>query len=319
MTVFAALPAAASTLSDLVATLPEKTWAQLPGNSSLNNLNIQNSTFFFANTGVWDAGNNRVLFMGGPGNCCADVPTYRLMTYDEASNQWSQTTTPYTTGGHAYDGNAFGNGTLYFGLYTQRSVKTWNGSSWGSLPNLPWTVSVATAMTYFPEAGGPVYVNGSGRAAIWRNGSWTNITGGDWGDYHTFAEYNPVHGVVWLGSGNNDTRATYRLDANLNLTRMANAPFSLNVPNAIQVADPVSGKYLVLNRNNNTWWEFDIIANTWSQISGMTNKPGIADPIMAVPLPEHGAIMLYNNQGPTVHVYRHTASSGTPAQGTSAM
>ena len=308
------LPASASTLSDLVATIPEKTWVELPGNSSLNNLDIQNSTFFFANSGVWDSGNNRVLWMGGPGNCCAAVPTYKLMSYDEASNQWDEFNTPYTTGGHAYDANAFGNGIFYFGLYATRSVKTWNGSSWSQLPDVPWPTVVATSMTYFPEAGGPVYVNGNGRAALYRNGSWQDLGSGAWQGIHSFAEYNPVHGVVWLGSGNDAERVSYRLDANLNLTRLSNAPFALNVPDAIQVPDPISGKYLVLNRNNNTWWEFDILTDTWSQISGMVNKPSIGDPIMAVSLPEHGAIMLYDNRGPTVSIYRHSTSTGTPAQ-----
>ncbi len=140
---------------------------------------------------------------------------------------------------------------------------------------------------------------------------WQQINGGSWGSIHTFAEYNPVHGVVWLGGGNDNDFANYRLNADLTLTRMANAPFSMTVPNAIQVADPVSGKYLVLNRNNNAWWEFDIIANQWSQISGMANKPAISDSIIAISLPEHGAIMLYNESPRRVHLYRHTASSGT--------
>ncbi|MEL6214620.1 MAG: hypothetical protein AAFQ99_02970 [Pseudomonadota bacterium] len=278
----------------------------MPPNSSLSGIGLSDAHFYWANSGVWDSANNRVIWVGGPGSCCATTPTYVMVRYNENTNTWQSDNTPYTSSGHAYDGNAFGANKLFFALNSQSSVKVWNGGSWSTLPNVNVTPSVANAMTYFPEADGLVYVGGNGSLAIYREASgWSDISGSGWGDYHVFAEYNPVHGVVWFGSGNNANQKTFRLNSDLSVTQMQDAPFSLGASAAIQVVDPASGKYLVLNRQNNTWWEFDIMANQWSQINNMTNKPGISQSIFAVSLPEHNAIMMYNHGSNNAFLYRH--------------
>ena len=298
--------AQASELSDITDNLTIGTWEAMPPNASRNSLGLSLAHFYWANTAVWDPANNRMIWVGGPGSCCAPTPTYVMVRYNENTDTWQSNDTPYTSSGHAYDGNAFGNNKFYFALYNQQSVKVWDGANWSTLPNTPFGPSVANGLTYFPEANGLVFVAGDGKIAIYRDGSgWEDIPGSGWGDYHVFAEYNPVHGVGWFGSGNNDNLKSFRLNADLSVTQMQNAPFSLGTRDAIQVVDPAAGKYLVLNRKNNSWWEFDIIANQWSQINSMSNKPGISQSIFAVSLPEHNAIMLYNHEGSNAFLYRH--------------
>ncbi len=51
LTAISVAGANASTLSDLTGSLAEKTWVQMPANSSLDGISIQDSHFYFANSG----------------------------------------------------------------------------------------------------------------------------------------------------------------------------------------------------------------------------------------------------------------------------
>jgi len=310
----------ASVLTDLVASMPEKTWVQMPANSSITGLGLEQTLTTYANSGVWDSANDRMMWMGGPGGCCVSEPIYKMITYDAPTDTWNMQVTPFHNRGHGYDGNAYdpNTGRFYFKSWYE-GIKVLNGNSWSSIPDAPWGEEAAPALTYFPAAnngaGALLYVGSLGHLA-WFNGSrWIQIDQGQtWGSYHNIAVYNPVHNVVWLGSGStagassNANRVTYKLDAQMNLTRMNDAPFDLQSSSsgAMQMADPNSGKFLIQRRSNDSWWEYDILADRWAQISGMANKPNLEAPF-GVTIPELGVIMVFENytSGAKAYIYKH--------------
>lgn len=316
----------ASVLSDLAASLPEKTWTKMPSNSSLSSLGLENTLTTYANTGVWDPVNDRLMWAGGPGGCCVQNPVFKLITYDAGADTWAIRNTPYSGSGHAYDGNAFdpGTGRFFFKHWRSPDLKIWNGSSWSSAPNLPWE-KPATAVVWFPDInngnGALVYVgqdesDGQGGRLAWLDGStWRKIQQGQrWGKVHTFAEYNPVHKVVWLGSGSENDRAIYKLDAQLNVTRLSDAPFNLqsSESGAMSVVDPATGLYIVYNRSSKDWWQYDIIADQWTRITDMINKPPQFWNNFAVPIPEYGVILVFEHKNgqvdETAYLYKHAPS-----------
>jgi hypothetical protein len=307
-----------SVLGDLAKALPARTWVEMPENNSLKNMSLDYSIFYYNDSGCWDPLNKRMRWVGGPGTCCANPAIYQILTYDEASDTWSRQSTPYSGSGHGYDGNALdpGTGDHYFTRYHDEIVHKYSGSSWSNLPTLPYSATAAMGLAWFPELnngqGGLVHVGGSGRSAWFNGSSWTAIPrpSQGWGSYHTFAEYNPVHKFVWLGGGNNNERVTYKLDAQLNLTRFQDAPFNLRPNVSVNSVDPISGKFIVRQNSDNSFWEFDPIADSWQEITGMANKPASLSGFNA-PITDHGVIMYLRHQNATrrVYLYRHTAGT----------
>jgi hypothetical protein len=303
--------ASGAVLDDLVAGMAPGTWIKMPQNSTFDNLSLGYSLLYWADGGVWDSINDRVIWVGGPGSCCADPPIYKMITYTESNGAWQVSTTPFSGSGHAYDGNALdpSTGTLYFGKHYDDYVKVWDGSSWSELPELPWTGGVTPALAWFPELddgnGGLVYAKENGKVAWYDGSSWHKINDGQsWPDYNNFAEYNPVKKVVWLGEGTDH----YALDAQLNMRKLQTPPIDLDDGAALKSVDPVSGLYIVLDIIHNVWWQFNIDTDTWTQLAGMSGAPSAGESMFHVPLTEHGVIM-YFIQNDGVYLYKHAAAT----------
>jgi hypothetical protein len=312
-----------SVLSNSVAGMADRSWAKMPDNASLAGLTMGYSLLYWCNSGVWNPVAHKMQWVGGPGTCCATPATYQLITYNEATDTWSIAATPYEGSGHSYDGNAMdpATGVHYFGKKDELAVKTWNGSSWGALPDLPWSATTPS-MAWFPDInngkGGLLFLSEAGRLAWYDGTKWTVITGLTGlaqGSYNTFAEYNSVQKVVWLGAGNGTDKVSYKVDAQLKVTRMKDAPISLNNSSSLQAADVRSGMYFVVNLTDHTYWEYDIANDIWAQITDMTGTP-VEDHsynTLIVPLPEHGAIMLFRHywEYRNIYIYKHGVSSAT--------
>lgn len=256
MILFSALTISdASKLGDLAAALPAKSFVKITGNASLIALSLESSIMYWTNSGVWDPIKKQVRWMGGPGSCCANPPVYKMITYDVATDNWSIAATPYTGTGHGYDGNTLNpaTGLHYFGQKDEPQVRVWNGASFSLLPAAPVSAMTTPSLTWFPEinsgSGGLLFMGDEGKLASYNGTTWTAITGVQVTGYDNFSEYNPVKKVVWLGSGS----GSYRLSANMTLTKLAAAPFSLEGNAcALHSCDPVSGLYIVTNLANNT-------------------------------------------------------------------
>jgi len=310
-----------SVLSNLAANLAPKSFVKMPSNASLTNMTMDYSLTYWTNSGVWNPLEKRMEWMGGPGTCCANPAWFRMMYYAESTDTWSLAQTPFSGSGHGYDGNALNpvTGFHYFGQKDQLQVRVWNGASFSLLPAAPLTTVTTPSLTWFPDmnagAGGLLFMGDAGTLA-WYNGTkWTAITGVAVTSYDNFSEYNPVNKVVWLGSAS----GSYRLAADLTLTKLTAAPFSLEGNAcALHSCDPVSGKYIVTDLSNSNWWTFDIMTDTWAQITGQTNKPnfgtncgGNGNNQFQVVIPDYGVIMYFDHNAtpPSVYLYRHTASA----------
>jgi hypothetical protein len=306
-----------SVLSNLAAGLAEKAFVKMPANASLTNMTMDYSLTYWTNSGVWNPIAKRMEWMGGPGTCCANPAWFRMIYYTESTDTWSIAQTPFSGSGHGYDGNALNpvTGLHYFGQKDQLQVRVWNGTSFSLLPAAPLSTVTTPSLTWFPDmnagAGGLLYMGDAGTLAWYSGTKWTTITGVSVTSYDNFSEYNPVNKVVWLGSAS----GSYRLSANLTLTKLAAAPFSLEGNAcALHACDPVSGKYIVTNLANSTWWEFDIMADTWTQITGQAGKPNFGtncggngnNQFQAV-IPDYGVIMYFdhNTTPPSVYLYKH--------------
>jgi hypothetical protein len=307
----------AAKLGDLAAALPAKSFVKITGNASLDALNLESSIMYWTNSGVWDLVKKQVRWMGGPGSCCANPPVFKMITYDEATDNWTVAATPYIGTGHGYDGNTINpvTGIHYFAQKDEPRVRVWNGASFSLLPAAPITAMTTPSLTWFPDinsgAGGLLFMGDEGKSAWYNGTTWATITGVPVTGYDNFSEYNPVYKVVWLGSGS----GSYRLSADLTLTKLAAAPFSLEGNAcALHSCDPVSGLYIVTNLASNTWWTFDITTDTWVQITGLTGKPdfgtacgGNGNNQFQVVIPDYGVIMYvdHNTSPLSVYLYKH--------------
>jgi hypothetical protein len=319
--------AVSSVLSDLAARLAPHQWGMMPLNSSLGALDMHYSLLFYTDSGVWDPVNKKIAWVGGPGTCCANPAIYQRVSYDEASDTWSMASTPFSGSGHGYDGNALNTttGDHYFAYWSDKRVNVWNGSSWGKLPDHPLSSSCCVGLAWFPELnngkGGLVYVGGSGRVAWYNGSSWTSVSGATsapWGGIEVFAQYNPVLKVVWMGGGGGGNYVNYKMDVQGKLTRMKDAPVNLKNNVSLKSCDPVSGKFLVYDMNSEQWWEYDMTADSWAQITDMTPKFSLGSgSLFHAPIPEYGVVAVFrlSSSAKYVYLYKHTASSAV--EGTS--
>ncbi len=219
----------------------------------------------------------------------------------------------------AYDGNALdpATGDHYFAVFGDRKVNRLHEGTWSKLSDLPWTPNVAVGMAWFGALaqgkGELVYVNGYGQLARFDGSVWHDIEGATddpWGTYNTFAEYNPVHRLLWFGSGNEHETVHYVMNEKIELSRRKDAPFSLNNGKALHSVDTASGKFIVTQYDDQSWWEYDPIADSWTAISDMKNKPEL-NSTFHVPIPECGVILYFDhyNERRNAYLYRHSAAA----------
>jgi hypothetical protein len=57
------------------------------------------------------------------------------------------------------------------------------------------------------------------------------------------------------------------------LKKLNDAPFSLSNSAALHAVDPASGVFVVTNEEDNTYWEYDVSGDRWTQITNMQNPP----------------------------------------------
>jgi hypothetical protein len=292
--------------------MSQRGFLRLPDNASLRALDLEPSLLYWSDSAVWDPALRQVRWVGGPGTCCSDEPTYQLLAYDVDSDRWTRTPTPFTGSGHAYDGNAIDplTGTHYFALFLDTAVKRKVGAGeWSELPAAPIHSTPASALAYFPEAGGLVFVGGGPEAAFFDGATWSTIAAPDepWGAYHVFAEPNPVQHTVWLGGGNGHERVSYVLDAYLDLERMPDAPVDMRMSDSLTSVDPATGDHLLFSPQTQSLFELDPIARAWRQVEVELPDFG-GGHLFQVPIPDCQVIFLMQHDGErrTVYLYRHS-------------
>jgi hypothetical protein len=319
---FLSVFAFSSVLSDIANGMEPGTWAMMPENASFDNLDMPYSLFYYNDSGCWDPINKRIRWIGAGGTCCTNGQYY-LMTYTESDNTWTIENAPFIKSGHGFDGNAMdpATGIHYFYLFHEAGIRTLDGSTWSTLPDIPFTASASNAPSWFPDInngnGGLVHVGASGNSAWFDGSNWNTIPkpAQAWGDRAMFSQYNPVHKFVWLGGGPNNLRVHYKLDAQLNLTRFKDAPLDMRMSKTLHSVDPVSGMCIVCTTGGAEWWEFNPVTDTWTPLANTQGAPqgSIA---MQVPIPDYGVILYVRHyvRQRDVYIYKHAAPSAVSSK-----
>lgn len=309
------------------------------------------SIFPYTEDGVWDPQTHRVYFIGSDHiyiDQCSDKMAERFISYSEATNSWSELPDPawFANGvRHGYDHTAIdvANGVLYHFQFgdSYRGVQRYNvttGSWLAATPDAP-SRACCVGVEYFPEfTGGNSQTPGglvmAGDRNVWVHrtvtNTWTNNLGGsgnlNFGDYHTLAEYNPVHKVVIFGGGEiyspyQAFGTLYKLAADGTISTVATAPFGLRVNQSIVTVDPMSGDYLVFGPNGE-FYVLDITTNIMSQWQLQGTTPPFSSPrresgvsavdlTIAVPISTYGVVMFVkhipdNSAETKVYLYKHS-------------
>ena len=177
---------------------------------------------------------------------------------------------------------------------------------------------------YFPDMGGLIVSNNGGGSLYHFKDStqeWSQLASNlPMGDYHGFAEYNPVHKVVVFGGGNGSNRL-YRLNADGSTATLKDAPSELRTNEAVFTVDPVSGDYIVLAEGL-TLYAFDPMSDTWTVADPNPPLPTINanSPfnVIAAPISNYGVTMFvttYRNPSESeVWLYKHSPGTIPPVR-----
>jgi uncharacterized protein (TIGR03382 family) len=325
-------PAMATPLSELAATLAPGEFAELETENGGPVLaetmgGATGSILPYSEDAVWDARTGRYYFIGSDHIYDGDSSTPRFVAYDEADNRWLVMPEPgwFPRGTrHGYDHSAMLDGRLYH-------ITVIRGEPLHELDPISgaWTERAALEDTGynrfgglepFPALGGLVYVENTS-LFLWERDAdrWTTLESGlPMGDYHNFAEYNPVHEVVIFGGGN-DSGVVHVLEADRSVRRAPDAPFPLRVNSAIVTVDPLSGDYLVFG-GDGEFWVFDATTDEWRlqpvTVPFFGLREGAVDLMIAAPIDSYGVVMFVQHTDPgdtpevNVWLYKHSPGMG---------
>jgi hypothetical protein len=347
---------AASALQTLATSLQPGQWAEF----TTNNIGPTLGPTFGGSTQnvlaespemVWDPLTQKVLFFGGD-HC--DIAQF--ITYDAATNTWQRepraawmpTQANYCNGmmhGEDLAGMDPARGNFYFReffLYS-REVHRYNTTTktWTDLPlmgNVGDYLESSMGVDFFPEMNSLVIVNGGGGLPKWNNvylfsettQQWTTLPLGLSGpaeSYRNFARYNPVHKVVLFSIAGFGDRRLFKLDRNGVVTRLKDAPIGLGImcpcdaPAAIILADPVTGDYIVIEKDTKALWRYDVGTDTWTKTSTQvparvfTSAPD--NPIFSVAAATIASYQVHwftscDAANCRVHLYKYAAGPAVP-------
>lgn len=326
---FFSVQANATTLSNLIRSMPVNSWATLATDGDGSGFSFSNllqsggyTIFNWSDKGAWDPVNKKVWYRGG-----GHLQTEKLISYDDATNTWSLVQNFNNAGSfhHSYGVNTINPTTrrLYFRNYgtsttvQQANIDSYGGYSSLSANNLVQNPICCIALEYFPERNELLWINGvefdppAAHVYAYRfsSGTWANVGSNlTFGCYDTFAVYNPVRKEVLFGGGDDSPancgasgyngRAINIYDQNGTVTRKADAPIQMGIDFTVSTVDPVSGKYLFLNQDQSLRI-YDAGTDTWSTATGTGVPPAAmftaqAPPnfdIIAIPISTYGAVM----------------------------
>lgn len=326
--------AEASVLSNAAASLQPGRFVEISTGLTGADLQPDNSAgsiFDWADSGIWDPVQHRYAFIGkeaGPDS------HFRNIVYDEASNTWSYGTVPVAVGtGHGYDHNTGDpvTGTHYYRDYNSTTIYRQNGTSWATMAPLPSGVTIVagiaksrTGLLYSDLTWDVYYDDATGaQRVVDCRVAYPGLP--KIGDYHSIAEYDPVHDVFLIGGGNN-TLAMYRV-AIVNgvpvRTPLRNAPWEFGVGEYDQhtniTCDPVTGEFIIYKKITGVFYGYNIMTDTWRQIgtSGDGKMPPlpvgrVTSPVAAA-VSSYGVIMYLAHRGSSASVYLYKHAAAGPA------
>ena len=315
-----AQPVLATELSDLAESMSPGSFAKLEtsgfrGGALLAPSGAANYITMFADSAEWDPINRTVNFIGASHSS----PRATFIQYSDDTNSWTTLSHPVHDEIHGYDHNAINTrtGDFFHRPFNGPEIFQYSPSrnSWTEF-NLPSSgYQITGALEYFPEMDRLVYVDSA--LGVWARdlqaGRWERLSNAlPMGNYHTFMEYNPVHGVMLFGGGQGD-KTVYKMDAAGNIERQGNAPVGLGVgTNESRISvDPISGDYIVL-RSNQRMYSYDVINDDWTELSVQYPSGNPTDGTIEASITDYGVIMYihYDYDKSAIYLYKH--SPGTP-------
>ncbi len=232
--------------------------------------------------------------------------------YDERTNAWERRPAPPGESwfGPAYDHVAFDPAAraLFFrqhnhDLVHQLDLRT---GSWSALPRMPSNPAEIGALELYPEMGGLVFAGG-GNIYLYRfkTKKWEVLARLlDFGPSDAFAEYDPVHKVMFIGGGTGK-RTLYRLEPAGTLVSLKEAPLGLGLKDALVVVEPAGGRLLALSRpDGRVFHEYDVAQNRWTPLE----PPAL--PVMRAARGGHTAAAAVSGAGVVLFLAADAQSAG---------
>ncbi len=321
-----------TSLSDLAARLKPGEWGELSTmniNATLGETSGNTASgdiITYVESMAWDPITRRVYFLGSDANQNPEnYISYRFVSYSETTNSWSILPKAdwFYGGRHAYDHNALDSvGRRFYHLeYSTFDIHRYELDTglWTQLPSVPLRPDPPlSSIAFVPELGGLVYMSDAdGEVLLFKEseGKWSNLGKTSGLNYHSFAEYNPVHKVTVFGGGN-DSSKMYKLSAAATITPLKDAPLVLSLPRMEFTVDPVSGDFLVLGQDK-TFRAYDVTTDSWRalpsppaslwNVDEIGQEHGYVSQVAGVPINTYGVVMFVTCDGPDcrVNIYKH--------------
>jgi len=338
---------ASTVLGNLAASMKPGAWAQLNTgniNKTLSASGASGIIFGYTEYIKWDSVGQRLYYMGSDHNSTSGAIYAEHVQYDAATNIWSRlpeqswASLQPRTASHGYDHGAIdpANRYFYFRPFGSLTIHRYNMDTglWTSMPDnhVIQYNSCCVGLEYFPELHGVIWAgdesgdNGGVTRLNDATGKWDRVgkaASYAMGDYHNFAEYNPVRKAVVFGGGTGGAaaRRIYKLDGTGAVTPLAPAPIDLGIQNAIFTVDPVNGDYLVFTKNNE-FYVYDVVTDSWTLKTTGSSVPiwttvysDAVHGVVAGPIDTYGVNIFVTCNGSNnckVNVYKHSTSNPSP-------
>lgn len=288
------------------------------------------SSMTWAASAAWIEPTRQLRWSGRAAGCDNKSRPFVHLVFDEQSNSWSHERLPtdeFPPCGHAYDANAGDEaGNYYFRLWRERHLRirrpdgTWTKTPDHGGPTCCMSIAYMSSLDLEGSGatGGLIFVTGAKELSVLPQGAsaWTKLTLPDGAQtgYHAIGEYSPTAKRFVFGGGGN-YREVISMDPRGQLTHLAKPPvdftFSGNVQAGIfLVADPLSGHFVVINKRDMSWFDFDAVNDRWTKITAPFELQGVISTFHAT-IPRHGVILFAEELGRDkpvrVWIYKHAA------------
>ena len=336
---FCTIPAGATVLSDLAAQMQPGQWRQLVtigfGQGAMLQANDFGASILeYTDEAVRNPFTKKIYVIGcareGDYDCATTgSPSAGWVEYDEPTNTWKRMpSTSIDTAFHGYNHATIDPATGFY-YYWQMSPSRVARYANGVLSTLPAINSSFppqyTALKFFPERNSLVLVNARDVPSRLHSynlgtGVWTSQQVALPTGIHQIAKYSAVHKILYFGGGTNSSNMLFKMDAQGNVTRAADAPVTMGTSSScpIHVVDPVSGNLLVMSASGSIH-EYDPVRNTWLAAGSHSLRGASELRAVAVPVPELGVIFVAkwdSGGGSSVWLYKHSPGVALPADTT---
>lgn len=297
-----------SALEALATGMSSGSWANFTMgglNLSLIDAGNSHSIIEFCARGHWDPLHRKIQFWGG-----GHLTAQKLITWDDATNQWATPDTTAVEDGqfyHAYYHLALdpATGDMFHRGYGSTTVKKKPyGGSWSAIASFTnYANQVAGGLEWFPAMNALVFIDVLS-CQTWNGTSWTTRSSSlsGLGNYHNWIAKTTDY--CYFGGGNGST-AMYRMNSSGTITAQTATPLQAGIwaeaGAAVPISHPNGTDLLLFGAGPTTGTIYRWNGSAWSSIGTMNTGSGY-DQWFAVPISTYGVVVFI----------AQTSSVGTP-------